>query len=197
MNGSFHSLSHHLNEPGKREQYEKIINWHVEQVAYFLNKVKSLKEGESSLLDNSMILFGSSLKDGNRHDPENLPLILAGRGKGTLRPGRRLRAPRLPFAICTWPCRTGWGFMRSPLATAQGPSKDSRRRIHLILLNLGTRTPRAARYIVTYLAAVQRQIRAAPSESPGTSGLTAGLKVSLPAQAPKQAHLPACSLYPY
>ncbi|MGH9674634.1 MAG: DUF1552 domain-containing protein, partial [Bryobacteraceae bacterium] len=46
-----------------------------------------------SLLDNSMILFGCSLKDGNRHDPENLPIILAGRGKGALRPGRRLRAP--------------------------------------------------------------------------------------------------------
>ncbi|MBX5493782.1 MAG: DUF1552 domain-containing protein [Bryobacteraceae bacterium] len=98
VSGSFHSLSHHLNEPGKREQYEKIINWHVEQVAYFLNKVKNLKEGESSLLDNSMILFGSSLKDGNRHDPENLPLILAGRGKATLRPGRRLRAaPKTPL----------------------------------------------------------------------------------------------------
>ena len=40
-----------------------------------------------------MIMFGATLKDGNRHDPENLPLILAGRGKGTLRPGRRLRAP--------------------------------------------------------------------------------------------------------
>ena len=55
-------------------------------------------EGGASLLDNSMILFGSSLKDGNRHIPKNLPLILAGRGKGTLRPGRRLRAqPDSPF----------------------------------------------------------------------------------------------------
>jgi hypothetical protein len=62
-------------------------------VAYFLNKVRSLDEGGTSLLDNSMILFGATLKDGNRHDPENLPLLLAGRGKGTLRPGRRLRAP--------------------------------------------------------------------------------------------------------
>ncbi|MBK9169985.1 MAG: DUF1552 domain-containing protein [Bryobacterales bacterium] len=92
VKGGFHSLSHHLNEPAKREQYEKIVNWHMEQLAYFLGRAKGLDEGGTSLLDNSMILFGSSLKDGNRHDPENLPLLLAGRGKGTLRPGRRLRA---------------------------------------------------------------------------------------------------------
>ena len=55
--------------------------------------MKSLDEGGTSLLDNSMIMFGGSLKDGNRHAVANLPLILAGRGKGTLRPGRRLRAP--------------------------------------------------------------------------------------------------------
>jgi hypothetical protein len=92
VKGNFHSISHHRNEVTKREQYEKIINWNIEQVAYFLNKARSLDEGGTSLLDNSMILFGSSLKDGNRHDSENLPLILAGRGKGSLRPGRRLRA---------------------------------------------------------------------------------------------------------
>ncbi|MFN3323279.1 MAG: DUF1552 domain-containing protein [Bryobacteraceae bacterium] len=93
VNGSWHGLSHHTDIESTRAQYEKIINWNMEQFAYFLNKLKSLKEGDSTLLDNSIILFGSSLKCGNRHDPENLPLILAGRGKGSLRPGRRLRAP--------------------------------------------------------------------------------------------------------
>ena len=93
VKGSFHGLSHHRNDPYIRTQYENIINWHTNQMAYFLNRVKSLDEGGTSLLDNSMILFGGTLKDGNRHDPENLPLLLAGRGKGSLRPGRRLRAP--------------------------------------------------------------------------------------------------------
>ncbi len=92
VNGSFHGISHHRNEPEKRGMYEKIINWHVEQAAYFLTRMRELDEGGSSLLDNSMIMFGSSLKDGNRHDPKNLPLILAGRGKGAIKPGRRLRA---------------------------------------------------------------------------------------------------------
>jgi hypothetical protein len=93
VKGGFHSISHHGEEADRKEQYEKIINWHMEQLAYFLNRVKSLDEGGTSLLDNSMIMFGGSLKDGNRHLVANLPLLLAGRGKGTLRPGRRLRAP--------------------------------------------------------------------------------------------------------
>jgi hypothetical protein len=93
VKGAFHSLSHHGDIPATRDQYEKIINWNVEQMAYFLNKVKSLDEGGTSLLDNSMIMFGGTIKDGNRHTEENLPLLLAGKGKGALRPGRRLRAP--------------------------------------------------------------------------------------------------------
>jgi len=92
VKGSWHGLSHHRDVESTRYQYEKIINWNIEQLAWFLNKLRSLKEGSTSLLDNSMILFGASLKDGNRHDPENLPIILAGRAKGAIRPGRRLRA---------------------------------------------------------------------------------------------------------
>ena len=92
VKGNFHGISHHRNIVSQREQYEKIINWHTEQLAYFLNRMKKLDEGGTSLLDNSMILFGASLKDGNSHNSENLPILLAGRGKGTLRPGRRVRA---------------------------------------------------------------------------------------------------------
>ncbi|MBK7931405.1 MAG: DUF1552 domain-containing protein [Bryobacterales bacterium] len=98
VKGNWHGLSHHLNEPAKREQYERIIKWQVEQLAWFLGRVKGLDEGGRTMLDSSMILFGSSLKDGNRHTEENLPLLLAGRGKGAIRPGRRLRAaPKTPF----------------------------------------------------------------------------------------------------
>ena len=90
---SFHRLSHHREDPDRRAQYERIVTWHVEQFAYLLDRMRNLDEGGHSLLDNSMLLYGGSLKDGNRHVEENLPLILAGRGKGTLRPGRRFRAP--------------------------------------------------------------------------------------------------------
>jgi hypothetical protein len=98
MTGGFHSISHHGNVPAKVDQYGKIVTWHTEQMAYFLGKIKSLDEGGASLLDNSMILMGNSLKDGNLHREEDLPLMLAGRGKGALRPGRRVRsAPLTPM----------------------------------------------------------------------------------------------------
>jgi hypothetical protein len=98
VKGNWHGISHHRDLPDGLAQYGRIINWQTEQLAAFLTKMKSLKEGDRSLLDNSMVLFGSSLKCGNRHQEENLPLLLAGRGKGTLRPGRRVRAAvKTPF----------------------------------------------------------------------------------------------------
>jgi hypothetical protein len=122
VKGNWHSISHHRDIPAQREQYEKIINWNVEQVAYFLNKLRGLDEGGTSLLDNSMILFGASLKDGNRHDPENLPLILAGRGKGALRPGRRLRAPvKTPFCNLHLAMLHRMGVMEKSFGDSTGP----------------------------------------------------------------------------
>jgi hypothetical protein len=94
VKGSFHTLSHHGDVAETRDQYEKIVTWNIEQAAYFLNRLKNLDEGGTSLLDNSMIMLGGTIKDGNRHTEENLPLLLAGRGKGTIRPGRRLRAEK-------------------------------------------------------------------------------------------------------
>lgn len=94
VKGSFHGLSHHRNEPDKLKQYEAIGTWHVEQFAWFLDRMKSLDEGGTSLLDNSMVLYGSTIRDGNRHDEHNLPLILAGQAAGTIRTGRRLRSEK-------------------------------------------------------------------------------------------------------
>ncbi|PHR85965.1 MAG: hypothetical protein COA78_38485 [Blastopirellula sp.] len=94
INGSYHGLSHHRDDIKVRDQYERIGTWHVEQFAYLVDKMRSLDEGGKSLLENSMLMFGSSLKDGNRHDHHDLPLILAGGGKGTIKQGRRLRAPK-------------------------------------------------------------------------------------------------------
>lgn len=82
---SHHESSHHSNNEEKLEQYARINLWHMEQYAYLLERLKSMKEGEGSVLDHSMILFGSSLRNGNAHDWRNLPLVLAGRG-GNLKP---------------------------------------------------------------------------------------------------------------
>ncbi|HXB73720.1 MAG TPA: DUF1552 domain-containing protein [Candidatus Acidoferrales bacterium] len=122
VKGSFHGLSHHRNIETQRLQYEKIINWHTELVAQFLHKMHSLDEGGKSLLDNSMVLFGASLKDGNSHAVEDLPLILAGRGKGTLRPGRRLRAaPKTPLCNLHLAMLHRMGAMEKSFGDSTGP----------------------------------------------------------------------------
>jgi hypothetical protein len=92
VKGGHHELSHHEGKQDKIAQYQKINRWHVEQFAGMLEKMKSIREGEGTLLDHSMIMFGSSISDGNRHDPDNLPILLAGRGGGSLTPGRHLAA---------------------------------------------------------------------------------------------------------
>jgi hypothetical protein len=122
VKGSFHGLSHHRNIEETRVQYEKIVNWNIAQVAYFLNRMHSLDEGGKSLLDNSMVLFGGSLKDGNNHTVEDLPLILAGRGKGALRPGRRLRAaPKTPMCNLHLALLHRMGVMEKSFGDSTGP----------------------------------------------------------------------------
>jgi len=88
--GGHHQTSHHENKPDKLAQYERINVWHLEHYAYFLGKLKSIREGEGTLLDNSMILFGAGMRDGNAHNPRNLPIVLAGRAGGTLATGQHL-----------------------------------------------------------------------------------------------------------
>jgi hypothetical protein len=122
VRGSWHSISHHAENAERKEQYGKIINWNVEQFAYFLNKVKGLDEGGTTLLDNSMIMFGGSIKDGNQHTVENLPLLLAGRGKGALRPGRRLRAPeKTPLCNLYLSLLQRMGLMEKSFGDSTGP----------------------------------------------------------------------------
>lgn len=85
-----HEISHHANDADKLHQYFLITRWHIEQYGYLLRKLRDMKEGEGSVLDNSMILFGSALSDGNKHDPHNLPMLLAGRAGGRFATGQNL-----------------------------------------------------------------------------------------------------------
>ena len=91
---SHHELSHHQNKAEKYEAYSKINRWHNEQLAYLMDKLKSIKEGEGTLLDNSMILFGSSFSDGNRHDPNNVPILLAGKAGHKIKSGRHIKCEK-------------------------------------------------------------------------------------------------------
>jgi hypothetical protein len=88
-----HDLSHHRNDEAKKAKIAQINKFYTTQFAYFLEKMKSIKEGEGTLLDHSMIVYGSGISDGNQHLHTNLPVILAGRGGGTVTSGRHVRVP--------------------------------------------------------------------------------------------------------
>jgi len=89
-----HDLSHHGNDPKKHEKIQKINRFHMEQFAYFLAKLKATPEGDGTLLDNSMIVYGSAIADGNKHNHNELPILLAGKGGGTIKSGRHVRFPK-------------------------------------------------------------------------------------------------------
>jgi len=90
VDSGHHEVSHHANNADKLRQYQIINQWHVEQYAYLLRKLRGMKEGDSTVLDNSMILFGSALSDGNKHDPHKMPLVVAGRAGGRINTGQHL-----------------------------------------------------------------------------------------------------------
>jgi len=83
-----HDLSHHGNNAEKKEKIARINRFHTTQLAYLLERMKSVKEGDGTLLDHCMLAYGSGNSDGNAHNHDDLPILLAGRGCGTLHPGR-------------------------------------------------------------------------------------------------------------
>lgn len=86
-----HPLSHHGGDEKKHEKIKKINRWHLTQLASMLERFKAVEEGEGNLLDNTLLLYGSCIGDGNRHNHDDLPILLAGRGGGAVDPGRHLR----------------------------------------------------------------------------------------------------------
>lgn len=86
-----HDLSHHREDPEKKKKLAQINRYHVTQFSRFLDRLKSIKEGDGTLLDNCVIQYGSALSNGNAHNPENLPILLAGGGGGSLLTGRHVR----------------------------------------------------------------------------------------------------------
>lgn len=86
-----HDLSHHGNDAKKKEKIRDINKFHVTQLSYLLQKLKSIPEGDGTLLDHCMIAYGSANSDGNAHNHDDLPVLLAGKGGGTIQTGRHIR----------------------------------------------------------------------------------------------------------
>ncbi|MCA9057539.1 MAG: DUF1552 domain-containing protein [Planctomycetaceae bacterium] len=90
VNEGHHDLSHHQGDAAKHAKIREINRFHITQLAYLLEKMKATPDGEGCLLDNVMVMYGSGLSDGNRHNHEDLPVLLAGRGGNTIDTGRHL-----------------------------------------------------------------------------------------------------------
>ena len=94
-----HNLTHHRNITDMVGKVEQIDLWYVRQLARFLEKIEQTKEADgTSLLHHSMIVYGCGNSDGNRHTHDNLPIVFAGSGGGTLTPGRYLKLGGKPMS---------------------------------------------------------------------------------------------------
>lgn len=122
VSGGHHHLSHHENKEENLAQYQLIAQWHVQQYAYLLGKLQNMQEGDGNVLDNSMILFGSGLRDGNSHNPRNLPLVIAGSAGGRIRTGQHLVAPtNTPLANLYVSMLKAFGAETESFADSEGP----------------------------------------------------------------------------
>ena len=86
----FHNLSHHSNDRGNMDRFAQLNTYHMTKFAYFVDKLKGIADGDGTLLDHSLVLYGSSLSDGNQHNFSPLPIVLAGGASGKVKGGRHL-----------------------------------------------------------------------------------------------------------
>lgn len=125
VSGGHHDMSHHEGKEDKIRAYKEITRWHVEQYAYLLGRLQAIPEGEGTLLDNSMILFGSSISDGNSHDPNNLPILIAGRAGGKLKTGQHVASPKnTPLCNAYVNMLNAFGVPVDEFGDSQGPLKQ-------------------------------------------------------------------------
>ncbi len=89
-----HSMSHHEKKPDRLDGLFKVDRFYVEQFAYLLRRLRSIREGDGTLLDHCVLVYGGSLRDGNKHEHHDLPILVAGRGNGAVSPGRSVHFPK-------------------------------------------------------------------------------------------------------
>ncbi len=123
VNEGHHELSHHGNDQAKIAKIRQINLFHVNQFAYLLEKLKSVREGAGTLLDSSMIVYGSGNSDGNRHNHDDLPVLLAGRGGGSIKTGRHLRFDKDTPITNLWVSMLERIDVRSSVGDSTGPLK--------------------------------------------------------------------------
>ena len=91
VSDAFHPLSHHQNDKSRKERLTKIQAYHSEAFAKFLAKLKAMPDGDGSMLDHSILLYGSNMSNSNAHDHFPLPTLVVGGGCGKLKGGQHLK----------------------------------------------------------------------------------------------------------
>jgi hypothetical protein len=125
INEGHHELSHHGRKADKMEKIQKIDRYNIEALAYLLGKLKAVKEGSGTLLDNCMIAYGSANGDGNRHNHDNLPTLLLGKGGGSIATGRHVKyAKETPIANLWLSMLDRMGAKADKLGDSTGRLKD-------------------------------------------------------------------------
>jgi hypothetical protein len=116
-----HPLTHHGNDPAKVARMAKINAFHVSLFAYYLERLKSTPEGDGTLLDHSLILYGSGMGDPNIHNPVNLPVLVAGSGAGSAGGARHIKyAQPTPLANLHLTLLDSVGVRLDAFADSQG-----------------------------------------------------------------------------
>jgi len=94
VSDAFHPLSHHQNNPAKIEKLVKVQNFHTRMFAGFIERLAKTPDGDGSLLDHSIILFGSNMSNSDMHNNDPLPLAVLGKGYGRIKGGQHLHYPQ-------------------------------------------------------------------------------------------------------
>ena len=123
---SFHILSHHSNNEDNKARFAVLNRYHAGLLAYFLDRLQKAPDGDGTLLDHSLVLYGSGMSDGNSHNHDPLPIVLAGRGgrhaAGQPAPAAAAAARRCRTCCCR--CSTSWAARKSTSATAPDGSRS-------------------------------------------------------------------------
>jgi hypothetical protein len=118
---SFHPISHHANEPDKIERVVKIQTWHVDRFAAFLKKMADTKDGDGSLLDHSIFLYGSNMGNSDRHSNWPIPTVVVGGGNGKLKlGGQHIEPKRTPLSNVHLTLLNKFGIEQDKFADSTG-----------------------------------------------------------------------------
>ena len=125
VNNGHHEVSHHGHSPEKVEAIKKINKFHMTQVGYLLEKLKATKDGGAPLLDRCMIMAGSGIGDGDAHNHDNLPILLAGKANGAWNPGRHVKmAKETPLCNVYVSMLQNMGIKSERFGDSTGPLKE-------------------------------------------------------------------------